>query len=1000
MAWSSEIKLAENASVASSPTTTITVKYKYQRVGADMKYAIYAYATLGSSASFRYDAGKLTIWLNGTASSNIVYENASWKPKKSTAQSRSGSGWPATLDWQEFTVKNKTSGSTAFKLNFYDASDYDYTLSKSLTVAPANSSIGTITAGTTKSGPTINTTKYSSGFYDVLTLSHGNVTITREDFASSQIEFTQDERLSIFGEQGANTTQSWNVTLTSYTDSTKASTVGAAATSTVNITTEKLATITSVSDFDVEDPTVITTSCDFANGTNDYYKVYAKVGSTSGTSCYTSSNKTSALTNESITPTASTIYSSNSTSQAGTLYWVVESYITHLVNNVETGTLIGTTTTTCTYNFLKSRCGPSMTATTGLQYKVTDQGTIDLLGATNAYCNYGSGTNLNKLISGKTTLKLKVAGTVNTSKSATLSRYNITVPGQTITYVSGQTEYDTRVLSASGTVSASITDSRGFTSDPISFTYTLNSYSVPSINDFKIERLPKSTLDANQDRRAKLTFNITSPYYTADTSKNFEVGYYYKEVSASTWTYVGLVKNTDYTISAETSGTRTVANINNISTGEIFLQTNQYLVYLVVFDYYHTKASSTVANSTAQRQIPVSAPLLAKRLRRLGINKIPDTYDGTTKLGLDVADAIRTDSALIAGSYLRVGTTAEVGNNLTVNGQGIFPSGVRGKTLNAGSGTPGFMYVCDITVSEAANYQNQIMKFDVLQRGRMGYFYIGLTNSSTMGAVTVSTFKKSGDISVCYRCINNILSVYIQKSESYDNIEVCNIEKGSYMVNTFITWKNQTVSELPEGIIYATDYLLDKIYPVGSIYMSMNNVSPQTFLGGSWLPIQSTFLYAGKDDYELSTDTSLVSGKTYYEYDSTTGTYSAYTGTTGVPITLGLYEHIPFGSTAGERAHTLEAEEIPTHNHGSKSLSGTFRLRKSTGNANEITNTSGIVSSSAYSTTTTTITNSSTNYGQQTITIDATHTHSNFGSGLAHNNMPPYLKVYMWKRTA
>lgn len=999
MAWSSEIKLVEDASVASSPTTTITIKYKYQRVGADMKYAFYVYATLGSSASFRYDAGRLIMWLNGTK----IYDNSSWKPKQSTSQSRSGSGWPATLNWAEFTVANKTSGTTPFRLEFYDAGDYDYyypssSSYKQLTVAPANSSIGTITAGSTKNGPTINTTKYSSGFYDVLTLSHGNVTITREDFASSQIEFTQDERLSIFGEQGANTTQSWNVTLTSYTDSTKASTVGTAATSTVNITTEKLATITSVSDFDVEDPTVITTSCDFANGTNDYYKVYAKVGSTSGTSCYTSSNKTSALTNESITPTASTIYSSNSTSQNGTLYWVVESYITHLVNNVETGELIGTTTTTCTYNFLKSRCGPSMTATTGLQYKVTDQGTIDLLGATNSYCNYGSGTNLNKLISGKTTLKLKVAGTVNTSKSATLSRYNITVPGQTITYVSGQTEYDTRVLSASGTVSASITDSRGFTSDPISFTYTLNSYSVPSINDFKIERLPKSTLDANQDRRAKLTFNITSPYYTADTSKNFEVGYYYKEVSASTWTYVGLVKNTDYTISAETSGTRTVANINNVSTGEIFLQTNQYLVYLVVFDYYHTKASSTVANSTAQRQIPVSAPLLAKRLRRLGINKIPDTYDGTTKLGLDVADAIRTDSALIAGSYLRVGTTAEVGNNLTVNGQGIFPSGVRGKTLNAGGGTSGFMYVCDITVSGAANYQNQIMKFDVLQRGRMGYFYIGLTNSSTMGAVTVSTFKKSGDISVCYRCTNNILSVYIQKSESYDNIEVCNIEKGSYMVNTFITWKNQTVSELPDGIIYATDYLLDKIYPVGSIYMSMNNVSPQTFLGGSWLPIQSTFLYAGKDDYELSTDTSLVSGKTYYEYDSTTGTYSAYTGTTGVPITLGLYEHIPFGSTAGERAHTLEAAEIPTHNHGSKSLTGQW-----TNNQARFPGTnsfSGIMS---------TVDKSIAGYWGETggtatntvgFKIDATHTHSNFGSGLAHNNMPPYLKVYMWKRTA
>lgn len=66
--------------------------------------------------------------------------------------------------------------------------------------------------------------------------------------------------------------------------------------------------------------------------------------------------------------------------------------------------------------------------------------------------------------------------------------------------------------------------------------------------------------------------------------------------------------------------------------------------------------------------------------------------------------------------------------------------------------------------------------------------------------------------------------------------------------------------------------LLDKIYPVGSIYMSSHNVSPESFLGGTWLPIQDRFLI------------------------SAGGKYSA-------------------GATGGESTHTLTIDEMPSHRH-------------------------------------------------------------------------------------
>ncbi len=67
--------------------------------------------------------------------------------------------------------------------------------------------------------------------------------------------------------------------------------------------------------------------------------------------------------------------------------------------------------------------------------------------------------------------------------------------------------------------------------------------------------------------------------------------------------------------------------------------------------------------------------------------------------------------------------------------------------------------------------------------------------------------------------------------------------------------------------------LLDAIYPVGSIYQSVNSTSPATLFGGTWERIEDKFLLAAG------------------------GTYAA-------------------GSTGGEASVSLTVEEIPSHNHG------------------------------------------------------------------------------------
>ena len=77
------------------------------------------------------------------------------------------------------------------------------------------------------------------------------------------------------------------------------------------------------------------------------------------------------------------------------------------------------------------------------------------------------------------------------------------------------------------------------------------------------------------------------------------------------------------------------------------------------------------------------------------------------------------------------------------------------------------------------------------------------------------------------------------------------------------------------------------------------------------------------------------------------------------------------GSTGGEATHTLTADEMPRHNH-------------------EIDNLNAAGNATPYMTVQA---QDKKGYGGNVQTMFA-------GGGKAHNNMPPYLAVYMWKRTA
>lgn len=143
--------------------------------------------------------------------------------------------------------------------------------------------------------------------------------------------------------------------------------------------------------------------------------------------------------------------------------------------------------------------------------------------------------------------------------------------------------------------------------------------------------------------------------------------------------------------------------------------------------------------------------------------------------------------------------------------------------------------------------------------------------------------------------------------------------------------------------------LVDLIYPVGSIYMSVNTVSPATLFGGTWEAIQDKFL--------------LCSGNTYVS------------GSTGGRIEHSHLYGIKFG--AYYRSIALEQN----------TAAGLLQYGDPTKPVNSSVNAGTAETTINNAVTTASKTASMSHYA---ITTDTS----------IENNMPPYLTVNMWKRTA
>lgn len=222
---------------------------------------------------------------------------------------------------------------------------------------------------------------------------------------------------------------------------------------------------------------------------------------------------------------------------------------------------------------------------------------------------------------------------------------------------------------------------------------------------------------------------------------------------------------------------------------------------------------------------------------------------------------------------------------------------------------------------------------------------------------------------------------------------------------------------------------IDNVYPVGSIYMSVNNTNPETLFPNTvWSPLYNRMLIGAGDSYSVN-DTGGETTHTLTTAEMPQHNHSPYTyGVSGSGSVTYGHQH-QFIKT-GYHNHSFSGS---SHNHAMNSnytknflavdastdvkINGTRRAFPSTSSsgyyfvyadtAGSITEeyacatqtASGTVGYEGYSTFDA-WTSSNGESSSVSVSVSASVAEYDRGSSSAHNNMPPYLAVYMWKRVS
>ncbi len=370
--------------------------------------------------------------------------------------------------------------------------------------------------------------------------------------------------------------------------------------------------------------------------------------------------------------------------------------------------------------------------------------------------------------------------------------------------------------------------------------------------------------------------------------------------------------------------------------------------------------SDRFTTSTYTTTLNIGVPILFidAKTQKIGINQFPTSNGGRLQVNGDIEE----NGTLLSNKYksLDVALVGQSSNTTTnpyykfasveINGNYQDRSITFKVSRCYGDGTTATGILTAHARTNGNSYwESGELKWEYANKGIDPSLFILAHNTSTKPTKVELWLK----VSSAYTIYHMDVITTGTRTDSYSKSTL----NGWTLYTTKTAGSNSAITSGYTQVVSDTNYFRN-IFPIGYIYMSVNSTNPSTYFGGTWTQLKDRFL--------------LGAGSTYSN-----------------------------GATGGSATHTLTKDQIPSHTH---SFSGTTNkdgahVHDSTAYGWRIDNVGSARSE---------IAGGSSGFGCdiRIRNTNSAHQHSfsgttgGTGGGKAHNNMPPYLVVYMWKRTA